>query len=61
MIFQDGHEVIICPGKVVSADLLTDRSYVSKSAVTSEFLYLLLTAWVEFLSEWHRSFQESRE
>ena len=35
-------------GRVVSAYLLTDRNYVSKSAVILEFLYLLLTAWVEF-------------
>ena len=31
--------------------MLTDRNYVSKSAVILEFLYLLLTAWVEFSSE----------
>ena len=54
-------EVIICPGKVVVAYLLTDRNYLPKSAVILEFLYLLLMAWVEVLSEWHRSFQESRE
>ena len=44
-------EVIICPGKVVSVYLLTDRNYVSKSSVILEFLCLLLAAWVEFLSE----------
>ena len=43
------------------AYLLTDRNYLPKSAVILEFLYLLLMAWVEVLSEWHRSFQESRE
>ena len=36
--------------------LLTDRNFVSKSAVMLEFLHLLLTAWVEFSSEWCRSF-----
>ena len=61
MKFHNGNEVIICPRKVVSVDLLTDRNYVSKSAVIVEFLNLLLTAWVEFLSEWYHSFQESRE
>ena len=40
--------------------MLTDRNYVSKSAVILEFLYLLLTAWVEFSSEGYRLFQESR-
>ena len=58
---SEWYEVIICPRKVVSVDLLTDRNYVSKSAVIVEFLNLLLTAWVEFLSEWYHSFQESRE
>ena len=61
MEFQNGNEVIFCPGKVVSVDLLTDRNYVSKSAVFLDFLYLLLTAWANFSSEWYRSFQESRE
>ena len=41
--------------------MLTDRKYVSKSAQIMEFLYLLLTAWVEVSSEWYHSFQESRE
>ena len=45
---SEWYEVIICPGKVVSVYLLTDRNYVSKSAAILEFLYLLLTAWVEF-------------
>ena len=61
MEFQNGNEVIFCPGKVVSVDLLTDRNYVSKSALLMELLYLLLTVWVEFSSEWYRSFQLSRE
>ena len=48
-------------GKVASVNLLTDRIIdVSKSAVILEFLYLLLTAWVEFSSEGYRLFQESR-
>ena len=54
-------EIIIFSGKVVSVYLLTDCNCVSKSAVMLEFLYLLQTAWVEFSSEWYRSFQESRE
>ena len=29
--------MIVCPGKVVSVDLLTDRNYVSKSAVIIVF------------------------
>ena len=45
----------------MSVYLLTDRNYVSRSALMLEFLYLLLTAWVDFSSEWYRSFQESRE
>ena len=49
MKFHNGNEVMICPGKVVSVDLLTDRKCVSKSAVILEFPYLLLTAWVDFL------------
>ena len=61
MKFHNGNEVNVCPGKVVSVDLLTDRNYVSKSAVFLDFLYLLLTAWANFSSEWYRSFQESRE
>ena len=61
MKFQNGNEVIICPWKVVSVDLLNYRNYVSKSAVILGFLYLLLAAWVEFFSDWYRSFQESRE
>ena len=35
-------------GNVVSVYLLTDRNYVSKSGGILEFLYLLLTAWVNF-------------
>ena len=56
-----GMKLSFFPGKVVSVYLLTDRNYVSKSAVIMKFLYLLLTAWVEFLSEWYPSFRESRE
>ena len=42
MKFQNGNAVIIriCPGKVVSVDLLTGRNYVSKSAVILDFLYV---------------------
>ena len=58
---SEWYEIIIFSWKVVSVYLLTDRNYVSKSAVILEFLYLLLTAWVEFSSEWYRSFQESRD
>ena len=58
---SEWYEMIIFSGKVVSVYLLTDRNYVSKSAVILEFLYLLLTAWVEFSSEWYRSFQKNRE
>ena len=58
---SERYEIIIFSGKVVSVYLLTGRKYVSKSALIIEFLYLLLTAWVEFSSEWYRSFQESRE
>ena len=45
---SEWYEIIIFSWKVVSVYLLTDRNYVSKSAVILEFLYLLLTAWVEF-------------
>ena len=58
---SEWYEIITFSGKVVSVYLLTDRSYISKSAVILGFLYLLLTAWVKFSSEWYRSFQESRE
>ena len=60
---SEWYGVIICPGKVVSVYkyVLTDRNYVSNSAVILEFLYLLLPAWMEFFIEWYRSFQESRE
>ena len=58
---SEWHEVIICSGKVVSVYLLTGRNFVSKSAVILEFLYFLHTAWVEFSSEWYRSFLENRE
>ena len=63
MKFHNGNEVNVCPGKVVSVYkyVLTDRNYVSNSAVILEFLYLLLPAWMEFFIEWYRSFQESRE
>ena len=61
MEFPIGMKLSFFPGKVVSVYLLTDRNYVSKSAVIMKFLYLLLTAWVEFLSEWYPSFRESRE
>ena len=58
---SEWYEIIILSGKVVSVYLITDRNCVSKPAVILEFLILLLTAWVEFSSEWYRSFQESRE
>ena len=45
----------------MSVYLLTDHNCTSKSAVILEFIYLLLTVWVDFLSEWYRSLQESRE
>ena len=61
MEFPNGMKLSFFSGKVVSVYLLTYRNYVSKSAVILEFLYLLLTAWVEFSSELYRSFQESRE
>ena len=50
---SEWYEIIIFSGKVVSVYLITDRNYAPKSAVISEFLYLLLTAcqWVEFSSE----------
>ena len=58
---SEWYENIIFSGKAVNVYLLTDRNYVSKSAVILEFLYLLLLTWVEFSNEWYRSFQESRE
>ena len=61
MEFPNGMKLSFSSGNVVSVYLLTDRNYVSKSAVILEFLCLLLTAWVEFSGEWYRSFQESRE
>ena len=63
MEFPNGMKLSFFSMNVVSvySYLLTDRNYVSKSAVIMEFLYLLLTAWVDFSSEWYRSFQESRE
>ena len=62
MEFPNGMKLSFFSRKVMSvySYLLTDRNHVSKSAVILEFLYLLLTAWVEFSSEWCRSFQESR-
>ena len=61
MEFPNCMKLSFFSGNVVSVYLLTDRNYVSKAAVILGFLYLLLTAWVEFSSEWYRSFQESRE
>ena len=58
---SEWYEITIFFKKVVSVYLLTDRNYVSKSAVIFEFFYYLLTAWVEFSSEWYRSFQKNRE
>ena len=58
---SEWYEIINVTGKVMSVCLLTDRNCVSKSAPILEFLHLLLTAWVEFSSEWCRSYQESRE
>ena len=57
---SEWYEIIIFSWKVVNVYLLTDRNCVSKSAVILEFLYLLLTAWVEFSSDWYRLFEESR-
>ena len=45
MEFQNGNEVIFCPGKVVSVDLLTDRNYVSKSAVIKGLICYLRCGW----------------
>ena len=53
---SEWYEITIFFKKVVSVYLLTDRNYVSKSAVILEFLYLLPTPWVECSSEWYRSF-----
>ena len=61
MEFPNGMKLYFFPGKAVSVNLLTDRNCVSTSALIMESLYLLLTAWVEFSTEWYRSFQESRE
>ena len=61
MEFPNCMKLSFFSGNVVSVYLLTDRSYVSKSAGILEFLYLLLTACVEFSSEWYRTFQECRE
>ena len=61
MEFPNCTKLSFFSGNVVSVYLLTDCNFVSKSAGILEFLYLLLTAWVEFSSEWYRSFQESRE
>ena len=36
---SEWYEIILFPGKAVSVYLLTDRNYVSKSAVILEFLY----------------------
>ena len=56
---SDWYDFFFFSWKVVSVYMLTDRNYVSKSAVILEFLYLLCnTAWVEFSSEWYRSFQK---
>ena len=57
----NGMKLSFLSGKVVSAHLLTDRNDASKSAPIMEFPYLLLTSWVQFSSEWYRSFRESRE
>ena len=54
---SDGNEVIVFrSGKVVSVYLLTDRKYVSKSAVRSEFLICYIrrgwnfrVVWVSFV------------
>ena len=51
MEFPNDMKSSFFPGKVVSVYLLTDRNYLSKSAVILEFLSLLLTAWVEVSSE----------
>ena len=63
MEFPNGMKLSFFSRKVVRVHsyLLTDRNHVSTSAVIMEFLSLLLTAWVEFSSEWYRSFQESNK
>ena len=44
MEFPNGMKLSFFFGKVVSVCLLTDRNYVSKSAVILEFLHLVLAA-----------------
>ena len=63
MEFPNDTKLSFFPGKswVYICWLIVITWYVSKSAVILEFLYLLLTAWVQFSSEWYRSFQETRE
>ena len=51
MEFPIGMKLSFFFGKVVSVYLLTDRNYVSKSAVILKLLYLLLTAWVNLFLE----------
>lgn len=43
--------IIVYSGNVLSVYLLTGRNYVCKSAVILEFPYLLLTAWVHYVSK----------
>ena len=52
MDFSNCMELSSFSGKVVSVYIymLTDRNYVSKSTVVSDFLYLFLTARMEFSS-----------